>query len=172
MADRTTGGIQIQGLDESVRALVRLNPKFRKEAEAILVDGARKLQRAAQSKIGDGGYRMGMQRGMIARTKTTIRLNSSKYPWALQAEFGERWANIPAGRSGGTRYRRQSSFKLRTAAPFKPPTSSDPSTNRGGYMIQPSLLKLVPKLTKEAGVRITRLVTKEMRAQGVKARNG
>ncbi len=174
MGNVTTGGLRIDGLDESVRALVRLNPQFKKEAFDTLVDGAKKLQRASQAKIGAGGYRMRRNRSMIGRTQATIRLNASKYPWALQAEFGEKWANIPVyrgtGRRGGTRFKPQSSFRRRTAAPYKKPTSSDPTKNRGGYMIQPSLRKLVPKLQKEAGVRITKLVQSEMRKAGVRSR--
>jgi len=152
------GGIRVDGLSETIRALGKINPKLKAEAVDVLRDGAKKVQSAAQGRIGTGGYRMGTQRGMIGRSATSkgagIKLRASKYPWAYAAEYGEASAHV-YGRAV-----RQSVFKARTAAPFKPPTSSDLSKNRGGYMIQPAIRKFIPVMTKDVSVRLTKIFAK------------
>ncbi len=107
---------------------------------------------------------------MIGRAATSsgagLKLRASKYPWALAAEYGEVVAHV-YGKPVG-----QSRFKRRTAAPFKPPTTTDLAKNKGGYMIQPAIRLLMPALRKDASEGITRLVVKSMKQQGAKAKNG
>jgi len=166
----TTGGLDARGLDEAIRGLIRANPKLQPEAVDIMRDGVKKMEKAAKARIGAGGYRMKKNRTMIGRFTTNtgagIELRASKYPWALQAEFGERWANIPinrgAGRRGGTRFKPQSSYGKPTAAKLKQPTSADPIKNKGGYMIQPVLRIMTPKLMKEASKRILKLIDRSV----------
>jgi len=162
------GGVSVDGLAETIRALGKINPKLKAEAVDILRDGAKMVQAQAQGRIGAGGYRMRRNRGMIGRSATStgagIKLRASKYPWAYAAEYGEVVAHV-YGRPVG-----QSRFKSRTAPRFKPPTSPDLSKNKGGYLIQPSIRKLLPVLREDAGERITALVTRTMRQQGVKSR--
>jgi len=162
------GGIQVDGLAETIRALGKVDSKLKAEAIDVLRDGAKQVQKVAQSNIGAGGYRLGKQRGMIGRSATStgagLKLRASKYPWAYAAEYGEVVAHV-FGKPVG-----QFRFKSRTAAEFKPPTSSDMSKNKGGYMIQPAIRKMLPVLREEAGERITALVVRSMKSQGAKVR--
>jgi len=155
------GGIQVDGLAETIRALGKINPALKAEAVDTLRDGAKKVQKAAQGNIGAGGYRLGRQKGMIGRSATStgagLKLRASKYPWAYAAEYGEVVAHV-YGRSVP-----QSRFKARTAGQFKPPTSTDMGKNKGGYMIQPAIRLWMPFLRKDAGERITKLVTKAVK---------
>ncbi len=162
------GGIAVDGLAETIRALGKVDRRLKAEAIDVLRDGAKIVQVQAQGRIGAGGYRLRRNKGMIGRSATStgagIKLRGSKYPWAFAAEYGERVAHVYG------RPVRVSRFKRRTVAPHKPPTSTDLSKNRGGYMIQPSIRKLLPVLREDAGERITALVTEAMRAEGVKGR--
>jgi len=171
MSDLTTGGIDARDLDRVVRGLIRANPKLKPEAIKIMRVGVKKMQSAARARIGRGGYRLGMDKRMIGMfTHTTgaaIELRQSRYPYAFQAEFGERWANIPIyrgpGRRGGTRLKRQKAFRRKTVARLRQPTSRDPLKNRGGYMIQPVIRLMTPKLIEKAEKGIVKLIDKELK---------
>jgi hypothetical protein len=161
MADTVKTGLAVKGLSETMRALGKINPKLKAEAKEVLRDGAKMVQKAAQRNIGAGGYRMGMGKGMIGRSVTAkgagIRLRASKFPWAYAAEYGETVAHVYGRRTP------QPVFRRRTAAPFKPPTTTDLAKNKGGYMIQPAIRKFMPVLIEDAGERITRLVDKAVK---------
>jgi len=166
MGDITTGGLDARSLDKAIRGLVKANRKIQPAAVKILQNNVKKMQRGAQARIGAGGYRMRKNKTMIGRTNfgtgASIKLNASRSPWAYQAEFGEAWANIPInlgrGRRGGTRFKPQSSYRPPTAGKLKQPTSSNPLKNRGGYMIQPTIRLMTPKLIKESEVKIAKLI--------------
>jgi hypothetical protein len=164
------GGIQVDGLNETIRALGKVDKRLKAEAVDTMRDGAKRVQADAQSRIGAGGYRMKRNRGMIGRSATStgagIKLRASKYPWAYSAEYGE------AGASVWGRGYPQRLYDQRTAAPLNLPTSSDMSQNTGGYMIQPAIRKHLPALRLEAGRAITKLVTRSMKSSGVKSKAG
>ena len=166
MATRTSyGGISVDGLNETIRALGKVDKQLKAEAVDTMRDGAKRVQADAQGRIGAGGYRMKRNRGMIGRSATAtgagIKLRASKYPWAYAAEYGEVVANVFGSRVG--QYR----MKRRTAAPFKPPTSSDMAKNRGGYMIQPTIRKRFPHIMKQLDKGMTALIDRAMRKAGV-----
>ena len=162
------GGISVDGLNETIRALGKVDKRLKAEAVDTMRDGAKRVQADAQGRMGAGGYRMKRNKGMIGRSATStgagIKLRASKYPWAYAAEYGEVVGNVFGPRVGQYRFRR------RTAAPFKPPTSSDMAKNTGGWMIQPAIRKHLPELRLEAGRKITELVTRSMKSSGVKSK--
>ncbi len=157
-------GFAVDGLAETIRALGKIDRRFRAEAVDILRDGAKLAQRESQRRIGTGGYRGPKNKGMIGRSATStgagVKLRASKYPWAYQAEFGEQVAHVFGHPT------RQSEFKRRTAGEHRPPTSTDMFKNTGGYMIQPALRKLLPLLVEDAGVRMTELVDRALKSEG------
>jgi hypothetical protein len=159
------GGLEIDGLNEAIKALGKLDGDYKREAVQVLREVATDVQHRAQAKIGNAGYRMGRQKGMIGRSATStgagIKLRASKYPWAYAAEYGEHVAAV-FGRNAPQRI-----FKRRTAAPFKPPTSGDMSKNLGGYMIQPTIRKRFPHIMKQLDDGLTKLIDRAMRRAGV-----
>jgi len=158
------GGIQIDGLDETIRALGRLDKEYKKEAVAIYREVAKDIQARSQTKIGRVG-RYPNKRGMIGRSATAkgagVKLRASKYPWAYGAEYGEVVASV-FGRSDA-----QSDFKRRTFGMFKPPTSPDMFQNRGGYMIQPTIRARKKFIYEKSSKDMTKLIDKAMRRAGV-----
>ena len=158
------GGIEVDGLAETVRALGKLDKEYKREAVDIFRDQSKKVQAQSQALIGKVG-RYPKAKGMIGRSATStgagVKLRASKYPWAYGAEYGEVVASVYGRPVGQYRMRR------RTHGPFKPPTSSDMAKNTGGYMIQPTIRRLLPSIADDAGTRMTKLVDKAMRKAGV-----
>jgi len=162
-----TGGVQIDGLEASIKALRKLGPEYRKEAVGVIRDITKDIQKRSQARIGNHrDYRLPKNRAMIGRSATGkgggVKLRASKFPWAYAGEYGEVVAAV-FGRN-----RRQSSFRARTAAPFKPPSpSSDMSKNTGGYWIQPTIRKRFPHIMSEFDTEFVKLIDKAMRRSGV-----
>lgn len=159
------GGVEVEGLAESIRALKRLDPLYRKEAVQVMRDAATDVQKVAQGNIGAGGGRYPQRRGMIGRSSTGagagVKLRASRYPWALGAEFGEKVAHVYG------RPRSQSGFRRRTMPPHRPATSRDLAVNRGGWMIQPAIRSRLPHWNREAARQLQELITKALRSAGV-----
>lgn len=166
------GGVEVDGLAESINALGRLDGKFKKEAVGIFRYEAKKVQGRSQKMIGRYG-RYPKTKGMIGRSATStgagVKLRASKYPWALGAEYGERVAHIPINRNGSPDFslRNQSVFKARTQAQFRPPTSSDMFKNKGGYMIQPTIRAALPGIQENVEQQLSMLIQNAMRQAGV-----
>ncbi len=165
------GGVEVDGLAQSIRALGKLDGEYKKEAVQVFRDAAKDVQARAQKNIGVVG-RYPNNRGMIGRSATStgagVKLRASKYPWAYGAEFGEVVANIPQhGTRWQTKEMGQSQFKRRTFGFHKPPTSSDMAKNTGGYMIQPVLRARLPKIEEEVSTKLVKLIDKAMRKAGV-----
>ena len=158
-ATQKRGGVEVEGLAESIRALNRLDGKYRKEAVETFRDAAKDIQKRSQSKIGAGGYRGPKPKiGRSAtRTGAGVKLRAGVAPWGLGAEFGEIVGDVHGQRVGQYRYRR------RTMPTFKPPTSSDLLKNRGGYMIQPTIRARLPFWEREVARRISELINRAMR---------
>ena len=158
------GGVEVDGLAESIRALGKLDGEYKKEAVAVFREAATDVQKRAQARIGAVG-RYPTQRGMIGRSATStgagVKLRASKYPWAYGAEFGEVVADVYGNPVGQTRFRR------RTMGVFKPPTSSDMFVNTGGYMVQPVLRARLPKIEEQVSEDLTKLIDRAMRQAGV-----
>jgi len=163
-----TGGLKIDGLTESIKALRKLDPKYRPEAIGIIRDIAKDLQKRSQRRIGNHPqYRLPKNKGMIGRSATAtgggLKLRASKYPWAYAGEYGEVVASV-FGRPVGQDTR----FKRRTAAPFKPPSAGgDLSKNKGGYWIQPTIRKRFPHMMRQFDTEFIKLIDKAMRQSGV-----
>jgi len=158
------GGVEVDGLAESIRALGKLDGEYKKEAVAVFREAAKDVQSRAQRAIGDVG-RYPQRKGMIGRSATStgagVKLRASKYPWAYGAEFGEVVADVYGEEVA------QSRFKRRTMGRFKPPTSTDMFENKGGYMVQPVLRARLPKIEKQIADDLTRLIDRAMRKAGV-----
>ena len=163
-ARQIRGGVEVEGLAESIRALKRLDPLYRREAVDVMRDAAKDVQAVAQGSLGAGGGRYPKRRGMIGRSATGagagVKLRASRYPWALGAEFGEKTAHVYG------RPRSQSSFRARTMAPFKP-GGGNLATNRGGYLIQPAIRSRLPHWNREAARRLNEIIGRALRAAGV-----
>ena len=161
-----TGGLQVDGLEDAIKALKKLGPQYRKEAVNVIRDVTKDIQKRSQNRIGNHpNYRLKTNRSMIGRSATGkgggVKLRASKYPWAYAGEYGEHVASV-FGRN-----RRQSSFRRRTAAPYKPPTTTDMSKNKGGYWIQPTIRKRFPHIMREFDTEFVKLIDKAMRTAGV-----
>jgi len=158
------GGIEIDGLAETINALGKLDKQYKKEAVQVFREVATDVQRRSQARIGRVG-RYPTRKGIIGRSATStgagVKLRASKYPWAYGAEYGEVVAAVY-----GKPYP-QHAFKRRTFGAFKPPSSSDMRTNTGGYMIQPTIRARFPKIEKKASDDMTKLIDKAMRKAGV-----
>jgi len=155
------GGVEIEGLDESIRALKKLEPQYQREADEVYEDAAKDILRLAKAAGIPAGYRG--PRPKIGRSGATVKLSPSSASGvpAFAAEFGEIVAHVYGRRVG--QYR----FKRRTAPRFKPPTSADMLKNTGGYIIQPTVRRRLPFWEKEASVRITEIIARAMRQAGV-----
>ena len=162
-ADTKGVGLQVDGLREAINALAKLDKKFRAEAVDILREGAKKVQALAQSNIGKGLYRGPTPRGMVGRSATSagaaIRLRQSKYPEsAYRSEYGEKTGHVFGHPT------RQTGFKRRTANPFSPPTKpNNILISKGGYVIQPAIRKLGPKMVRAATVDMSKLINRVLR---------
>lgn len=158
------GGIEVEGLAETLRGLKRLDGRWRAEAVDTFRDAAKDVQSTAQGRIGAGGYRLKRARGMIGRSATGtgagVKLRASRHPYALQAEFGEKVAHVHGHPTDQHRLRR------RTAGPYRPPTSADMMANTGGYMIQPAIRARLPHWEREVARRLAALVKRAMRTGG------
>jgi hypothetical protein len=166
--DRTFGGsgLKVVGLKESIAALRRVDPLLAKEGTQIIRTETKKIQARAQASIGNHPqYRMGRQKGMIGFSATgagaAIKLNASKYPWALAGEFGDNVWHVYG------KARKESGLRRRVAAPNKPPTDGDMWKNTGGYWIQPAIRKSLPHFQKELNDGLTELFTRALRQAGV-----
>jgi len=159
------GGIEVDGLAETINALGKLDKQYKKEAVGIFREVATDVQKRSQAKIGRVG-RYPTNRGMIGRSATStgagVKLRASKYPWAYGAEYGEVVASVYGHDVG------QSRFKRRTFGQFKPPTSSDMWRNTGGYMIQPTIRARLPWILKKSSGDMTKLIDRQLRKSGVK----
>ena len=160
------GGLEVDGLAQSIRALKRVDPLLAKEAVNVFRDTSKDVQKRAQASIGrHPRYRMGTQKGMIGRSATStgggVKLRASKYPWAYAAEYGENVANVFGPKMP------QSIFARRTAAPYKPPTSSNMAQNQGGYLIQPAIRKRMPHIERQLSKGLTLVFDKALRKAGV-----
>jgi len=161
-----TGGLRVDGLTEAVKALQKLGPEYRKEAVSVIRDISKDIQKRSQNRIGNHpNYRLKKNKSMIGRSATGkgggVKLRASKFPWAYAGEYGEVVAHV-FGRPRG-----QDSFRRRTSAPYKPPTTTDMSKNRGGYMIQPTIRKRFPHIMREFDTEFIKLIDKAMRQAGV-----
>jgi hypothetical protein len=167
VASTTTkrGGVEVEGLAESIKALGKLQPQYRKEAVETFRDAAKDVQRRAKASGAPAGYRGPKPRiGRSAtRTGAGVKLRTSARSGvpAFAAEFGEVVATVYGRPVGQYRFRR------RTAPAFKPPTSSDLLKNRGGYMIQPVIRQRAPFWGREVSRRINELIDRAMRKAGV-----
>ena len=67
MATTTKGrGLQVDGLEESIKALKRLGPEYRKEAINVIRDVVKDVQQRSQSRVGNHrDYRLPKKRSMI-----------------------------------------------------------------------------------------------------------
>ena len=160
------GGLEVDGLAQSIRALGKVDPLLKREAVQVFRDTSKVVQAKAQASIGrHPSYRLPRNRGMIGRSATStgagIKLRAAKSPWAYAAEFGERVANVFGPRVS------QARFTRRTAAPYKPPTSKDMRKNTGGYLIQPAIRKRMPHIEKELADGLTLVFDKALRKAGV-----
>ena len=160
------GGLQVDGLTEAIKAMQKLGPEYRKEAVNVIRDISKDIQKRSQSRIGNHPqYRLKKNKSMIGRSATAkgggVKLRASKFPWAYAGEYGEHVASV-FGRNVA-----QSRFRRRTAAPFKPPTTTDMSKNRGGYWIQPTIRKRFPHIMREFDTEFVKLIDKAMRKAGV-----
>lgn len=155
------GGVQVEGLAEAINALGRIQPQLRKEAVGVMRDATKAVQVEAQGNIGKGRYRMRTNKGMIGRSTSArgggVKLRASKYPWAYAAEFGDRVWHVY------DRPMREARFRRLVANPHSPPTSTDLFKNRGGWMIQPAIRKLGPKVTEQASKDLYRLFARHLR---------
>ena len=163
-ARRIGGGVEVDGLAESIRALKRLDPQYRREAVDVMRDAAKDVQKVAQGNLGAGGGRYPKRRGMIGRSATGtgagVKLKARRYPWALGAEFGEKTAHVYG------RPVRQSAMRSRTMATFNP-GGGNLATNTGGYLIQPAIRSRLPHWNREAARRINEIIKRALRAAGV-----
>ena len=160
------GGVEVDGLAEAIKALGKIDKALTKTAVNVMRDAAKLVQLKAQRRIGNHpSYRLPTNRGMIGRSATRtgagVKLRASRSPWALQGEYGEQTARIPQ-RRGPSIARRQATFSRRTAAPFKPPTSTDMFKNRGGYWIQPTIRKEGPAIINDAQKELFKLFQKHL----------
>lgn len=173
MAAQVKGtGLQVDGLREAINALGKIDKEAKAEAVDIMRDASKDVQAVAQSNIGKGQYRGPQQRGMVGRSATSAgaatKLRASKYPWALKAEYGETWSNIPQNRGGrgGTRIKSQSSFRSRHANRFSPPTNpSNLLNSKGGYVILAAIRKRGPHVIQEANNRMFKLIDRTLKRE-------
>jgi len=164
MAKNVRGGVEVDGLAESLRALRRLDGKYQKQAVQSFRDAATDVQKRAQALIGKVG-RYPSRKGIIGRSATStgagVTLRATKYPWAYGAEFGEVVADVYG------RPVKQAKMKRRTMGVWRPPTSQDLFKNRGGYMIQPVLRARLPKIEKQVAADIDKIMNRALRQAGV-----
>ena len=155
------GGVTVDGLSESIKALGAIDKRLEAEAKDAMRDGVKLIQKAAQSRGAPAGYRgPSAAKGWIGRSTTRagagVKLRARAFPWALKAEYGEKTGHVYGHPT------RQFTFARRTSAPFKPPTSTDLFKNRGGYMIQPAIRELGPRVTRDASIKLAFLFKKHL----------
>jgi len=156
------GGVEIEGLEESVKALRKLGPKYQREADVIFTDVAKDILRVAKGVGKPAGYRGPQPKIGRSGNKVMLRSSPSSGVPAFAAEFGEVVADVYGRRIGQTR------FKRRTAPRYKPPTSGDARKNKGGYIIQPTVRRRLPHWDKEVEGRVSELINRGMKQAGVR----
>lgn len=90
--------LHVDGLTEALRGLNTVDREAGRTARALLADGAKTIQHAAQAKLGrrPGGGTYPRRTGMVGRSASAkgagVTLRGGRYPWAWGAEYGARRA--------------------------------------------------------------------------------
>ena len=161
-----SGGVTVDGLTESIKVLGKLDKGYRKEAVAILRVGAKDVAKQSRAQLNRvGRYPSGSPASSIGFSATGkgagVKLRAHSRPWLLGAEFGEVVAHVYGHPVGQSRFRR------RTFGRWKPPTSKDLNKNTGGYIIQPTIRRLLPKIEKQVARDLDELTKRAFRKGGV-----
>ena len=167
-------GIQVDGLDESLKALGRLDKAYRKEAIDAMKVGAKDVARRARKNLNRvGRYPRASSAGSIAFSANAKgagnKLRAASRPWLLGAEYGEVVAQVAQFDNPSIPVA-QSKFKRRTFGRWRPPTSTDLAKNRGGYMIQPVIAQQLPKIDRQIRRDFQKLTSRTFRKAGVRGR--
>ena len=159
-----TGGIEVEGLSETIRALGRYDKKVRAEAVDIFRDEAKAVQAAAKA-IARQAPSATKSVAWIGRSATGqgagIKLNAGKNPRAWATEFGmSKWHQRTWG--GTVRGWVQSALSRRTFQPFKG-VSFDVSGGSGpGYVIQHTIRRMLPGMEQRVANRMSALLSREL----------
>ena len=157
------GGVQVEGLRETLAALKRVDREFGKEANKHFRTAAIDIKNHARRRA-PGGSRMGLSRRVFGHRGSggaAVVLKATLDPRANAAEFGEDVAHVPRRGKANAGYAvpvDQATMRRRTARPHRPPTSTDMRKNRGGYMVQPALRVRLPYWDREIAKQLTLLI--------------
>ena len=160
------GGIEVEGLAESVRAIARWDKGVRKEAVEIFRDEAKIVQakakanaRAHPASPSHSGWIGRSATGQGAGVKLIARKGDSR---AYATEFGMHrwqyrdWAGVVTGTI-------QRAMRGRTFYPFVGITGGVGP----GYVIQPAIRQHLPGMEKRVATRLSALLTRELNRAGV-----
>ena len=117
------GAVRVEGLDETVRVLRKVDRELPKRLAKVHRTSAISVREEARGNIGD--QPIPKQKTLVTHFATPrtagVTLRASRFPWAMGAEFG-----------------------AKQFAQFKPWTGNQFTLQFPGYIVQPSIGKLLP----------------------------
>jgi hypothetical protein len=169
-ADVRGGGIQVEGLSETIRALGKWDKAARKEAVEIFRDEAKAVQSAAKARAPSSHPGAPSNTAWIGRSATGtgagVSLLGAKNGRAAATEWGMHTWHIPRKRGGSTGYV-QSALRRRI---FKPWVGNQFDVKGGtgpGYVIQTTIRRHLPGMEDRVADKLQALLVRELNKAGV-----
>ncbi len=169
---RTSGGIRVEGLDETIRALRRFDKEAGKEAVDIFRDEAKAVQSKAKAVARRGSAAAPSNTSWIGRSATSKGAGVS-----LLGHKGGQRAHATEWGMGGWQYRTwggnirrttQSAMKRRTFQRWHG-SGFDVKGGAGpGNVIQPTIRRHLPGMEKRVATKLHALLNKTLDKAGVK----
>lgn len=163
-------GIQVEGLDETIKALGKFSKEFRGEAVEIFRDEAKTVQGKAKARA-QAHPSAPRNTAWIGRSATSkgagVKLKASHgkglgmaTEWGMHKFQYRTW-------SGSIRRTVQRAMSRRTFRPWKG-NNFKVKGNVPGYVIQPAIRDHLPGMEKRVADRLQRLLTKALDRAGVR----
>lgn len=152
-------GLEVDGLRESLLALNRYSKEVGKEARGELREGAKTIQTAAK-RVDSGSPAESGRKTWIGRSVTSkgaaVTLRASAFPRALSTEFGAHTHDVYG-------QKRPAVFMKRRAFRKWSGNRADLDRRSGdGYVIQPTIRRLLPRVTRDIAEALSKLLDREL----------
>ena len=163
------GGIEVDGLAESIRALQKWDKGVRAEAVDIFRDEAKDVQKKAKRLATRAPGATG-RTSWIGRSATGqgagVKMNAGKNPRAWATEWGmESWHQRTWG--GTVRGWIQSALRRRVFMPYQGVNFDVKGGSGPGYVIQAAIRRHLPGMEERVANRLQKLLTRELNRAGV-----
>lgn len=175
MADAVA--VQVDGLKETLKFLQRVDPAMKKEAVSVMQEGTKTVQTAARARLRSapgvsGRYKLSagavIRRASGSGASVGINRASSRGRNAaiFGAEFGAKGWHVPRGRTGESRGLSQQSMRRRVFPVWRGNSTTVRGRSGPGWVVLPTLRKLLPKIEKQMARDMQKVVVKASRKSG------